>query len=139
MAIKGFARWLSDNVARPDESDSHVLRSPLEANGSPAAAVRGAGIESALLSERCPRDRAILPIALYGGLRAQEICNLKRVHFVPEHGLVGFMGKGRKQRSVALPKQALGRRGGATSKRRAEVLTVPCSAGRTTTRRASAI
>lgn len=31
----------------------------------------------------------------------------KRAHFVPAQGVVGFVGKGGKQRSVALPRQTL--------------------------------
>jgi site-specific recombinase XerD len=53
------------------------------------------------------RNRAILAIALYGGLRAAEIAGLRLAHFVPDQGLIGFVGKGQRQRSVALPPQAL--------------------------------
>ena len=49
----------------------------------------------------------ILVIGLYGGLRAEEITNLRRANFVPDAGLLGFVGKGSKQRSVALPGHAL--------------------------------
>jgi len=60
-----------------------------------------------LASEPSLRNRAILAIALYGGLRAGEIAGLKRAHFVADQGLIGFVGKGQKQRSVMLPRQAL--------------------------------
>jgi integrase/recombinase XerD len=60
-----------------------------------------------LASEPSPRNRAMLAIALYGGLRAALIAGLRRAHFVPDQGLIGFVGKGQKQRSVALPPQAL--------------------------------
>jgi site-specific recombinase XerD len=53
------------------------------------------------------RNRAIVAIGLYGGLRAEEIANLRIANFVPMAGLMGFVGKGGKQRSVALPRPAL--------------------------------
>ncbi len=60
-----------------------------------------------LAGEPSLRNRAILAIALYGGLRAGEIRGLKRAHSVPNQGLMGFVGKGQKQRSVALARQAI--------------------------------
>ena len=50
----------------------------------------------------CPRENG----GLYGGLRAAETTNLRRSNFVPSAGLMGFIGKGSKQRSVALPERA---------------------------------
>jgi integrase/recombinase XerD len=64
-------------------------------------------MEAALTAEPRLRNRVILVIGLYGGLRADEISNLKRANFVPDAGLLGFVGKGSKQRSVALPEHAL--------------------------------
>jgi site-specific recombinase XerC len=64
-------------------------------------------LSTKLASEPRLRNRAIIAIALYGGLRAGEIRALQRAHFVADQGLIGFVGKGQKQRSVALPRQAL--------------------------------
>lgn len=64
-------------------------------------------MEAALAAEPRLRNRAILVIGLYGGLRAEEIVNLRRANFVPDAGLLGFVGKGGKQRSVALPQDPL--------------------------------
>jgi hypothetical protein len=48
---------------------------------------------------------ALLSMAF--GLRAEEIATIRRGSFVVDQGLIGFVGKGGKQRSVALPPQAL--------------------------------
>jgi integrase/recombinase XerD len=66
-----------------------------------------AELEAKLVTEPSLRNRVIIAIALYGGLRAEEIQNIKMGHFVADQGLIGFVGKGGKQRSVALPPQAL--------------------------------
>src|SRR5215469_11990541 len=42
----------------------------------------------------------------YGGIRAEEIQNVRRGNVVGDQGLIGFVSKGGKQRSVALPPQA---------------------------------
>src|SRR5262252_8559173 len=42
----------------------------------------------------------------YGGIRAEEIQNVRRGNVVGDQGLIGFVSKGVKQRSVALPPQA---------------------------------
>ena len=46
-------------------------------------------------------------MALYGGLRAEGVANIRRELFVADQGLIGIVGKGGKQRSGALPPQAL--------------------------------
>lgn len=66
-----------------------------------------AELEATLAAEPSARNRAIIAMALYGGLRAEEIQKIRRGSFVADQGLIGFVGKGRKQRSVALPPQAL--------------------------------
>jgi site-specific recombinase XerD len=65
-------------------------------------------VVSQLEAEPDLRNRAIIAVALFAGLRAQEIADLKVVNYVPSSGLIGFVGKGKKQRSVALPRQAFG-------------------------------
>src|SRR5215471_17836743 len=42
----------------------------------------------------------------YGDIRAEEIQNVRRGNVVGDQGLIGFVSKGGKQRSVALPPQA---------------------------------
>jgi len=94
MALKGFSRWL--NVHGHARSDPGVPVLPPFAE-----------LEATLALEPSGRNRAIIAMALYGGLRAEEIRNIKRGNFVADQGLIGFVGKGSKQRSVALPPQAL--------------------------------
>jgi integrase len=66
-----------------------------------------AELELKLVTEPSVRNRAIIAMAIYGGLRAEEIANIRRGSFIADQGLIGFVGKGGKQRSVALPPQAL--------------------------------
>jgi site-specific recombinase XerC len=104
MAIRGFCRWLADN--------GHVQRNPCLQFVSPR--LRRVApllpsfqrLEASVAAERSSRDKAIVAVALYGGLRAGEIRALKRANF-DGAGLIGFLGKGKKQRSVPLPKQAI--------------------------------
>lgn len=105
MAIKGFTRWANahghaktDPGARFASPRLHRVLPVL-----PAFEL----LEAQLTAEPSLRNRAIVATALYGGLRAEEMANLRRSNFVPDAGLLGFVGKGSKQRSVALPERAL--------------------------------
>ena len=55
------------------------------------------------------KDRALLGIMAYGGLRIQEACSLKRseVHQVGDLVRLTFAGKGGKTRTVTLPQRAV--------------------------------
>ena len=105
MALKGFSRWLNvHGRARTDPGAR--FRTPRLKRVVPVLPPF-AELEATLTAEPSARNRAIIAMALYGGLRAEEIRNIKRGSFVADQGLIGFVGKGSKQRSVALPPQAL--------------------------------
>jgi site-specific recombinase XerC len=105
MALKGFSRWLNvHGYARTDPGAR--FRTPRLKRVVPVLPPF-AELEATLALEPSGRNRAIIAMALYGGLRAEEIRNIKRGSFVADQGLIRFVGKGRKQRSVALPPQAL--------------------------------
>jgi site-specific recombinase XerD len=105
MALKGFTRWLNANGHLVTDPGARFRTPRLKRTIPILPAFHD--LATQLASEPSLRNRAILAIALYGGLRAAEIAGLRRAHFVPDQGLIGFMGKGQKQRSVALPPQAL--------------------------------
>jgi integrase/recombinase XerC len=105
MALKGFTRWLNANGHLITDPGARFRTPRLKRTIPILPAFHD--LATQLDSEPSLRNRAILAIALYGGLRAAEIAGLRRAHFVPDQGLIGFVGKGQKQRSVALPPQAL--------------------------------
>lgn len=105
MALKGFTRWLNANGHLTVDPGAR-FRTPRLKRAIPLLPAFDE-LAAKLASEPSLRNRAILAIALYGGLRAAEIGALRRAHFVADQGLIGFVGKGQKQRSVALPRQAL--------------------------------
>lgn len=105
MALKGFTRWLNANGHLKTDPGAR-FRTPRLRRVLPVLPPFEA-LEASLAAEPSLRNRVIIAIALYGGLRAEEIRTLRRAHFVPAQGLLGFVGKGGKQRSVALPRQAL--------------------------------
>jgi site-specific recombinase XerC len=105
MALKGFTRWLNANGHLVTDPGAR-FRTPRLKRTIPILPAFN-DLAGQLASEPSLRNRAIIAIALYGGLRAGEIRGLRRAHFVAEQGLMGFVGKGQKQRSVALPRQAL--------------------------------
>ena len=105
MALKGFSRWL--NVHGHLRTDPGArFRTPRLKRVIPVLPPF-AELEAKLATEPSLRNRAVIAMALYGGLRAEEIQNIRRGSFVANQGLIGFVGKGGKQRSVALPPQAL--------------------------------
>jgi integrase/recombinase XerC len=105
MALKGFSRWLNiHGYSRMDPGAR--FRTPRLKRVIPVLPPF-AELEAKIGTEPSLRNRAIIAMALYGGLRAEEIQNIKRGSFVADQGLIGFVGKGGKQRSVALPHQAL--------------------------------
>jgi site-specific recombinase XerC len=105
MALKGFTRWLNANGHLVTDPGAR-FRTPRLKRTIPILPSFH-DLATQIASEPSPRNRAILAIALYGGLRAAEIAGLRRAHFVADQGLIGFVGKGQRQRSVALPPQAL--------------------------------
>jgi site-specific recombinase XerC len=105
MALKGFTRWLNANGHLVTDPGAR-FRTPRLKRTIPILPAFN-DLAGQLASEPSLRNRAIIAIALYGGLRADEIRGLRRAHFVADQGLMGFVGKGQKQRSVALPRQAL--------------------------------
>ena len=105
MALKGFTRWLNANGHLVTDPGARFRTPRLKRTIPILPAFHD--LATQLAAEPSLRNRAILAIALYGGLRAAEIAGLRRGHFVPHQGLIGFVGKGQKQRSVALPPQAL--------------------------------
>jgi site-specific recombinase XerD len=105
MALKGFSRWLNANGHLATDPGARFRTPRLKRTIPILPAFHD--LATQLASNPSLRNRAILAIALYGGLRAGEIAQLRRAHFVAEQGIMGFVGKGHKQRSVALPPQAL--------------------------------
>lgn len=55
------------------------------------------------------RDRALLAVLLYGGLRIAEVCGLRQDNIIREEGRTRlvFSGKGSKTRTVTLPLRAV--------------------------------
>jgi site-specific recombinase XerD len=105
MSIKGFSKWLHANGhARSDVGAR--FRSPRLRRVLPVLPPFET-VVARLEAEPDVRNRTIIAVALFAGLRAQEIADLRVLNYVPGSGLVGFVGKGQKQRSVALPRQAL--------------------------------
>jgi integrase/recombinase XerC len=104
MALKGFSKWLHLNGHAKQDAGAR-FRSPRLRRVLPVLPPFD-DVVATLEAEPDLRNRAIIGVALFGGLRAQEIADLTVVNYVPKSGLVGFVGKGRKQRSVALPRQA---------------------------------
>lgn len=103
--VRGFTRWA--NIHGHAKTDpSARFKSPRLRRILPVLPPFEV-MEAKLSAEPSLRNRVILSIGLYGGLRAEEISNLARSNFVPDAGLMGFVGKGSKQRSVALPERAL--------------------------------
>ena len=105
MALKGFTRWLNVNGYAKTDPGAR-FRTPRLKRVLPVLPPFE-HLAAQITAEPDVRNRAILAIGLYGGLRAEEIANLRIANFVPTAGLMGFVGKGGKQRSVALPKAAL--------------------------------
>jgi site-specific recombinase XerD len=105
MALKGFSRWL--NVHGYSRTDPGARFRTPRLKRVISLLPPFAELEAKLIAEPSLRNRAIIAIALFGGLRAEEIQDIKRGNFVADQGLIGFIGKGGKQRSVALPPQAL--------------------------------
>jgi len=102
MALKGFSRWLNQNGHAKNDPGAR-FQTPRLKRVLPVLPPFEM-LAAQLAAEPSPRNRAIIAMGLYGGLRAGEIANLKRCNFIPgEGGLIGFVGKGGKQRSVALP------------------------------------
>src|SRR3989442_312381 len=102
MALKGFSRWLNQNGHAKNDPGAR-FQTPRLKRVLPVLPPFEM-LAAQLAAEPSPRNRAIIAMGLYGGLRAGEIANLKRCNFVPgEGGLIGFVGKGGTQRSVALP------------------------------------
>jgi integrase/recombinase XerC len=102
MALKGFSRWLNvHGYLRTDPGAR--FRTPRLKRVIPLLPPF-AELELKLVTEPRVRNRAIIAMALYGGLRAEEI---RQGSFIADQGLIGFVGKGSKQRSVALPPHAL--------------------------------
>jgi len=102
MAVKGFSRWLNQNGHAKGDPGARFETPRLKRVLPVLPAFES--LAAQLAAEPSRRNRAIIAIGLYGGLRAEEIVNLKRCNFIlGEGGLIGFVGKGGKQRSVALP------------------------------------
>lgn len=64
-------------------------------------------VERAVTTESGVRDRAILALLAYGGLRRGEPVRLRIGDFAPSSGTVHVRGKGNKDRVVALPAPGL--------------------------------
>jgi integrase/recombinase XerD len=105
MSLKGFSRWLNVNGYLKTDPGAR-FKAPRLKRHSPVLPPFEE-MEAHLMAEPSWRNKAIIAIALYGGLRAEEIETLRSGNFVRTEGLIGFVGKGGKQRSIALPKQAL--------------------------------
>ena len=92
MALKGFSRWLNANGHLATDPGARFRTPRLKRTIPILPAFHD--LATRLASEPSLRNRAILAIALYGGLRAGEIRSLRRAHFVADQGLMGFVGKG---------------------------------------------
>ena len=105
MELKGFSRWLNVNGHLRTDPGAR-FKTPRLKRVIPVLPPF-AELEAKLVAEPSLRNRTIIAIALYGGTRAEEIQDIKMGNFVADQGLIGFVGKGGKQRSVALPGKAL--------------------------------
>ena len=63
-------------------------------------------IEKMLAGCTRPRDRAILALLAYGGLRRSEVVSVKVGDVVPDFGLRRLVGKGGHEAAVPLPQVA---------------------------------
>jgi integrase/recombinase XerD len=102
-AVRGFTRWA--NIHGHAKTDAGARFKSARLKRILPVLPPFEVMEAKLSAEPSLRNRVILSIGLYG-LRAEEITNLRRSNFVPDAGLMGFIGKGSKQRSVALPEKA---------------------------------
>lgn len=59
-----------------------------------------------LLATPAPRDRAIVALALFAGLRRHELAGLQLTDVDPKTGALRTVGKGRKSRTLVLPAMA---------------------------------
>ena len=81
MALKGFTRWLNMNGYAKTDPGAR-FRTPRLKRVLPVLPPFE-DLAAKITAEPDVRNRAIVAIGLYGGLRAQEIANLRIANFVP--------------------------------------------------------
>lgn len=91
VAPKGFIRWLNVNGHLKTDPGARFRTPRLKRVVSVLPPFDD--IEAKLAAERTLRNKAIIAIALYGGLDAQEIQDLKPANFVPIQGLSASSAK----------------------------------------------
>ena len=108
-AIRGFLRWLhrTGEIAAVPEmprlrtAGSRLPRvAPLDSIRAMLGALEHGSVYGV-------RDRAIVLVLYGGGLRVSELCGLDVEHVRRAAGTVAVVGKGNKQRIVALPRPAM--------------------------------
>ncbi len=102
VSLNRFGRWLVRY--------GHLADNPLANIGFPRKERRlprvldWNQVEQAIVGETRPRERAILSLLAYGGLRRGEVVGLRVGDFSPSASTLHVRGKGNKDRVVVLPR-----------------------------------
>jgi integrase/recombinase XerC len=102
VSLNRFGRWLvryghlADNPLANIEFPRKERRLPRVLDWSQ--------VEQAIAGETRPRERAILSLLAYGGLRRGEVVGLRVADFAPSASTLHVRGKGNKDRVVVLPR-----------------------------------
>lgn len=105
VSLNRFGSWLVKRGYVP-EHPLAGLEFPRKARRLPRL-VAWSALERAVALEAQPRDRAVLSVLLYGGLRRGEVVGLDIGDFAPQAETLHVRGKGHKDRVIGLPRPAL--------------------------------
>ncbi len=107
--VKGFLRWLHQEGALQRDLSAHIYSTKIPAHLPHFISVDEAlGLLNYLQSrmdETAERDRALILLLYGGGLRVSEACNLSWDRVDLNQGFLRLIGKGGKERLVALPQK----------------------------------
>lgn len=102
--LGSFGKWAIRH-GRLEQNPLDQLTRPRRKKRLPAVP-RWEAVEGLLAGCSRPRDRAILALLAYGGLRRSEVVGLDVGDYLPEFGLRRVCGKGGHEASVPLPEVA---------------------------------
>jgi integrase/recombinase XerC len=102
--LGSFGKWAVRH-GRSEQNPLDQLTRPRRKKRLPAVP-RWEAVEGLLAGCARPRDRAILALLAYGGLRRSEVVGLDVGDYLPEFGLRRVCGKGGHEASVPLPEIA---------------------------------
>lgn len=104
VELDGFGSWLVKRGFLPANPMAEV-EVPRRPRRLPCA-LAWADVERAIAGERAVRDRAVLTVLAYAGLRRGEVVSLDVRDFSREAATLRVRGKGSKERVVGLPRPA---------------------------------